>query len=131
MRKRNLNSLLKTMGIEDSSSRLGKPTTLGKDACLLLSLPAGLREKIYTCVFATTYVRCCKHRRHDRNAILQTCTRIQVEASSVLCDRTPLRFVNSHRQVFSSILPPKSILDRFQNIHVIQINTNGLDPPFI
>ena len=118
------------MGAEDTSSELWKPTIPTKDECFLLYLPPELRERIYSHIFATTQARCRKHRRHHDLAILQSCTQVRVEASSVLYDRNPLRFVIGHRQVFSSDLPPSSILDRFQNISFKLVRMGSTHPSY-
>ena len=104
----------------------------------LLSLPAELREKIYIYLFANIFAKSRKNYGRGRQplAILQTCQQIHEEASSVLFQRTPLRFMIGHLQSVSSTLPPQETVDRFQHVFfkMVHMNTSysGADfsPPF-
>ena len=100
------------------------------DQCRLLSLPLELREKIYSDIFANIYARRSKHLPRHELAILQTCIKIHDEASSVLYNRTPLRFIIGYRQVASSILPLSPVLDRFQNIFFELVQMSSTYPSY-
>ena len=106
--------------------------TTKHDHCLLLSLPLELREKIYLCLFVNVFARKYKTNSSQPLAILQTSTKVHDEASSVLFQRTPLRFMIGHLQPVSSIPPPRTIIDRFQNIFfkMVRMNTVRSDYDF-
>ena len=120
----------------DNSRKLEEPSETKHDHCLLLSLPIELRENIYVHIFANVHARRFKHSSSNELAILQTCTKVQNEASSVLFNLTPLRFIIGHRQPVSSIPPSQTIIDHFQNVHfkIRKMNTThsgyDFDIPF-
>ena len=103
-------------GSEDTFCQPDEPTTAKHRHCLLLSLPIELREKIYIYVFANVFARRTNRNSSQPLAILQTSARVHGEASSVFFNRTPLRFMIGHIRRVTSIPPPKSIIDRFQNV---------------
>lgn len=107
-------------GTENDSCKLKEANETKQDPCLLLSLPLELREKIYTYYFEKVRSRSRSPKYwYSRNAlaILGTCTKLQQEASSVLFDRTPLRFLVTSTQALSSETPPQKIIDRFLNVY--------------
>lgn len=107
-------------GTENDICKLKEVNKIKQDPCLLLSLPLELREKIYIYYFEKVHSRSRSPKySYFRNAlaILGTCTKLQQEASSVLFDRTPLRFLVTSSQSVSSDTPPPKIMDRFQNVY--------------
>ena len=112
-------------GFRDTLCKLEGLMTTRHDHCLLLSLPIELREKIYVYLFVNVFARTIKMSSSQPLAILQTSTKVHDEASSVLFQRTPLRFIIGHRQPVSSIPPPRTIIDRFQNVFfkIVKMNT--------
>ena len=98
----------------------------------LLSLPAELREKIYIHLFANIFAKSYKNYgwRCQPLAILQTCRQIHEEASSVLFQRTPLRFMIGHLPTVSSTLPPKETIDRFQHVVFKMVHMSSTHPSY-
>lgn len=112
-------------GVGNTLRKLEGLMTTKHDQFPLLSLPTELREKIYVYVFAHVFARQYKGPSSRPLAILQTCTKVHDEASSVLFQRTPLRFMIGHLQQVSSIPPPSTVIDRFQNVsfRIVKMNT--------
>lgn len=96
----------------------------------LLSLPLEIREKIYAHIFTNVFAKTYKSSTSHVLAILGACSKIHSEASSVLYNRTPLRFMIGHRQVVSSIPPPPLIFNRFQNIYFKIVKMSSTHPSY-
>ncbi len=97
--------------------------------CLLFSLPLELREKIYSDIFATLWARWPDYTSTNELAILQTCSRIQDEASSTLYNHTPLRFELEEWPDGppSTATPRQETIDHFQNVYfkMVAMSTPG------
>ena len=112
-------------------SEHGKRTSFERDQCLLFSLPFELREEIYLEIFATLRARCRSAVPINSLAILQTCTQINKEASTVLYNRTALHMIIGHSRYVTSTPPPAPITSRFQHISFVLIRMTDTFPAYL
>lgn len=119
-------------GAAGISPKLDELNDTKHDRYQLLSLPLELRSQIYVHVFVNIYARRRHRKSSSKNelAVLQTCTQIHGEASSILYNITPLRFMIGHMQKFSSISPPQTTIDRFQNVYFNIIAMSSTHPHY-
>ena len=97
----------------------------------LLSLPFELRRKIYIYCLSEITLHLARHLRPPNTlGITLTCRQIHTEALDILYAHIPLRIsvtapdTNRATTTIRPVSPPQSLLERFDNVHLVATQTH-------